>query len=1405
MKVINNKRIITFLVFYFILQVTSLSAQTTKQENISLSSAELHWLTKNPIVTVAGVNERVPLDFLGEDGKHQGFSHDYLELISQKTGLIFQYKTYSWTEAYKSVLTKKNILLPALYQSPDRNKILLFSDEYHQSLDYFFTRNDIIFDKSSPFKNKRLALVKDFAIEPIIRKTYPELQIVITESIESAIKMVLEGRAELIYDSYTTIQYLLKKNAISNFIPYKIIEKTNTFPIKMATTKDNPELISIINKGMAVINIDERNSLLNKWGISFELSYPQKAITPTIKFSSDQRAWLASHPVIKVAANATWFPFDFINDNNKHDGLSQDILELITKKTGLRFDITSGPWLNSLAQVKDRTLDLLPALYKTASRETELAFSKSYYHPSTYFYTHNTSTLLPNSDISEHSIALVKGNAISQAVIQKHSKIKVTYTENISQAIQLLVNKKVELIVGAHSVINSVKNQQNINKIKKLKIAMANSTRGLHIAVRKDYQPLIPIINLALDSISEFTKEQLYRKWSGENQVEHKLQLTPEEHVWLSHHKKLNIAVDPNWAPYESLNNKGQHIGITPEIIDIISKQLNIEFNVMNTNSWKDSVGKFNAKTADLMSVSIQYAHLNNGIFTHDYLSSPFVIAMRNHHKYIENISEVIGKKITLIDGYSSTEKLIKQYPEQKFQIVATIEQGLKDLYTGRTDVLIGILKQINYHIIENGYDNLRVVGSTAYKMKLGFAVQPELTPLVEILNKAINNIPTKEKQEILKRWGQNKMLIKTDYQMAIIVSISALLIFMIFIYWNKKLQKAVASRSESEVTLMTVIANAPIIIFVTEKDSSELLMANPTARKSLAIRTNNISKIKGIDFYLWEQNQTVIDDIITKFKKSDRLSNEQIKLKNLDGDIIEGLLSVSPIKYHQQDAYLNIVVNLNNRMEMERQLEAAKDYAETANKAKSEFLANMSHEIRTPMNAIIGFTELLHEQIKDEKLKGFVKTIKSAGNSLLLLINDILDLSKIESNHISINKKVINSHDLFEEVGNVFTMSIRDKNLTLVLEIDPKIPNALYIDATRLRQILFNLVGNAVKFTDKGVIKLRAVAENEDTIHSSVDLRIDIIDTGIGIPDTEIDNIFENFQQQEGQSVRKYGGTGLGLTISKRLTELMDGTLTVTSKVNQGSCFSVILKSIEIASIAVERKIDTISPSNVNVIFPNCRILIVDDIKNNRDLLQEIFTGLGISTEQAINGEKAVKLALNEKFDLIMMDIRMPKMDGYQAAKLIKETYPDLPIVALTASVMRDDYELQRKDNFNGYLRKPVLKRELLSELQLHLPFEITENKSTTNENIENKICINTELTEKLKIDYLPYCQTLQQSNNLSDIAEFSIQLDKLSTEYNDNNLKTFAKKLASATESFDIKTIKSLLIHFIEQVELS
>ncbi len=674
-------------------------------------------------------------------------------------------------------------------------------------------------------------------------------------------------------------------------------------------------------------------------------------------------------------------------------------------------------------------------------------------------------------------------------------------------------------------------------------------------------------------------------------------------------------------------------------------------------------------------------------------------------------------------------------------------------------------------------------------------------------MNKALQGISPPEKRLILNRWGNQEPVVRVDYVLSLQVIFASLLILSFIVYSNRKLKSEIILRAKtekslikSEKTLQSLIDSTPIIIFVTDKKSTKLLMANPSARKELEIE--DIEIVTGKDFYKWDQPDEKISGLISEFKRNDSVSERMIELQSLNGKVIDGLLSIIPLSYAGKEAYLNIVVNLNERIALERELKLARDQAEAANKAKSEFLANMSHEIRTPMNAIIGFTELLHEQVKDSKLKAFVRTIKSAGNSLLMLINDILDLSKIEAGKVTIKLQPVNPEKIFEDITNVFIMSTRNKNLDLILDVDSNIPHSLLLDSARIRQILFNLVGNAVKFTDSGSVKIRAVVENEDEIGSSVDIRIEVIDSGCGIDKKNMQNIFQSFEQQEGQNVRKYGGTGLGLTISRRLTQLMGGELSVESEVGVGSTFSFVLKKVAVSSLQAIDFESSERNSSSQVEFSKANILIVDDIKDNRLLLKEIFEDCGFSTELAVDGEQAVSLALSKQFDLVMMDIRMPKMDGYQASREIKLSKPNLPIVALTASVIRDEYETQRSEVFDGYLRKPVLKRELIEELKLHIEHR---QKIQDSQLIEDSLgsdlsAISPTIRLLLNQEYMSICNGLQKSNNVNDISNFSLDLLRLGEEKKEQKLIQFARELNDATGVFDISKIKSLINYFID-----
>lgn len=388
-------------------------------------------------------------------------------------------------------------------------------------------------------------------------------------------------------------------------------------------------------------------------------------------------------------------------------------------------------------------------------------------------------------------------------------------------------------------------------------------------------------------------------------------------------------------------------------------------------------------------------------------------------------------------------------------------------------------------------------------------------------------------------------------------------------------------------------------------------------------------------------------------------------------------------------------------------ELETAKIAAEAANLAKSEFLANMSHEIRTPMNVILGFTELLQEALQDPRWLEYLAAIRSAGHTLLDLINDILDLSKIEAGKMLIEHSPVHLPDIFQEIQSIFGPKIRQKNLVFDCELPPDLPGVVMLDETRLRQVLFNLIGNAVKFTDTGHIRLSVKTEAEPQNPDLIQLEIRVEDTGIGIPPEDQTRIFESFQQREGQSNRKYGGTGLGLSITRRLVEMMNGSLGLESEVGRGSVFTVRLNQVMVTqALPLE---PTLSDTPAEVHFAPAKVLIVDDVRLNRSLIQQYFADTPLQMLEAENGQEALESCRQHQPDLVLMDLKMPVMDGYTATLQLKANRETahIPVIALSASGMLQDESSILAQGFHGYLRKPVLKQDLLEALSHFLPHQ--------------------------------------------------------------------------------------------------
>jgi PAS domain S-box-containing protein len=636
---------------------------------------------------------------------------------------------------------------------------------------------------------------------------------------------------------------------------------------------------------------------------------------------------------------------------------------------------------------------------------------------------------------------------------------------------------------------------------------------------------------------------------------------------------------------------------------------------------------------------------------------------------------------------------------------------------------------------------------------------------------------------------------------------IATLMLALLFREQEKQLQLI----NESNL-LRTVIDNLPATVYVKDARLRKTL-ANKQELEILGKTPDEVIGKTDRELYPPELADRFEADDLRVIRGGEEIINREENFVGPDGKTICLLTSKTPFRDFNGKiiGLVGVGRDITDLIETTRDLQQAKDAAEEANKAKSEFLANMSHEIRTPMNAILGFSDTLQQRIVDPAHKKMLQSVQSSGKTLLALLNDILDLSKIEAGRMKIEPKPTSVVSIANEMQYLFNDKATAKGVLLKIKKQHSFPERLLLDEVRVKQVLFNLVGNAVKFTHKGhvIIALEFLMETEN----KGTLTMQVTDTGIGIPlDKQVD-IFKPFLQQSAKANRSHEGTGLGLAITKRLVEKMNGSIRLKSIPDEGSAFTVRIPAVQVLKKSVEPTIRR-DVNRKDLEFEKAKVLIVDDSPSNVQLLQLMLSNTALETTDASSGEQALELLKDQIPDLIILDLQMPGINGRETARRIKEQpkLQHIPLIAFTA-FSKSECPSDIDKFFEDYLYKPVSQNDLFSKLQQHLACRDKKAESAKTPDSQSSLAgfnpgeLPPEIQKKLPLllqllqtDYMPEWEQIKDHFVIFKIEDFAKRLHKTAGTFGAAFLQDYANSLLQAADDLDLEALKDELQLFPE-----
>ena len=1036
----------------------------------------------------------------------------------------------------------------------------------------------------------------------------------------------------------------------------------------------------------------------------------------TVDLPNRDWQWVRGKRVLTLGvAPPDFAPIEIISSNTYFEGVTADVLGLLGKLLHLEVRVLQFPdRAAALGALESGRVDMVGSAnnYELASHRVQLSGNYIVDHAVLYVRTSEARSI-PRG-LNGMRVALADDYLPLQQLKEFYPYAHFVPFRSREQALAAVAFGNADLYLGDEVSSNYLVNLSYFNYVR-LHARLDIPTGGFAFAVRTDDRRLVGVLNSALEVVRKQYLADILKRWSGggASVIAAKVTLSPVEQRWIARHPVARFVVTNDAAPLSYFDSAGRFSGISADILKAISQRTGLVFETVRAERANEDVDLLESGEADISALSPTLGREEKLRFTRPVLISSFAIITRNEQGQPTSIEDLKGKRIALPLTHSLRE-MLQPASDYRFLEAGTLLDAMDMVAKGQADAAATLLPIAQYYTMALHDGNLKVSNIVEdARASLAFAVRKGDTELASILDKALLQIPPDEIDVFQNRWRPKADVSGVswlDYRGLIYkVGGAAFAFILLSLAWNfyirsqyKRRQQAEQALGEQLNFMRSLINDTPHPIYVRDEqgrmvtcNSSYLEVLNTTEEAVLgrtALEGPKIDRHEALQFH---------DDYMKAMRTGQSLAVD--RLLHLPDRVLSIYHWVNPY-YDSQGRTKGVIcgwIDISDRRELMEELRAALDAADQSSRAKTTFLATMSHEIRTPMSAVIGMLELALKHADQGRFdRPSIEVAYDSARGLLELIGDILDVVRIESGHVSLSPKRANLRELVESVARVFDGLARQKALTLSLHIDANVNCDVLVDPMRFKQVLSNLVGNAIKFTDTGEVKvtLHGAPMEDDRLR----VQVSVEDTGIGISGEELTKLFQPFAQaNHGRTSR--GGTGLGLAISKSLCDLMGGKVSVRSVLGKGTCVTLEVPFSVLPEVPRMVQVEHEQGSREHAAL---NVLVVDDQQANRVLLAQQLGFLDQVVSSAENGEEGLRRWEEGGIDVVITDCNMPVMNGYEMTRRIREAeaqrdMPRCTIIGFTANAQPEEKTKCQQAGMDDCLFKPISLATLSALLQ--------------------------------------------------------------------------------------------------------